>query len=604
MYDYFFYAMAREGVYSHFNLSSHDLGNPDFNWADRFDVKILMFFGDEKTRADWRKFVKWELNLVNKYTGKKWKDDPSIVSTEYFNEIELGPVGLRNASPRVKKFVNAKFVEFLKNKYKTFENWNEPEWKARRNLKSFDDVKMSDEGISQRDIALFIIENGRDLQRFCEGVVRGEEGFNVPLHQHNCVRATSFALLSAEAGDYTALNVYHKHPSAFMSEGSVVGSESSVSDFGEYFRAAAAKRVAGRPMMLSEWQHCHWNPYKHEGGVAFPALSALQGFSNLTIHDVAIEKKGEGVFGHAEVAKNPILRANEFLTYCFFYRGDVKKSPHRVDVVFDKKFVETSPMMCMGINAEQSKIAFLTGFAIDFPSARKISDLKNVRVKPADITLSPSGFSAANMLSDFGSLGSGDSSGFDLPAFVADLKSRGILPKGNISDPANGVFQSDTGEIVLDFKRRLAKVITSKSEAVVFKPETKNEKLGVLTMVSSDVAASVAAASMDGAKLADSSRIVLVYATDTVASGFKVSQSRDALKFRGTQPILLRVGKLSAKLRLNPRSDGKKFALHALKLNGERIAEIPLKHDGGEMIIDIDTSKLSEPAVFYELVAE
>lgn len=28
MYDYFFYAMAREGVYSHFNLSSHDLRQP------------------------------------------------------------------------------------------------------------------------------------------------------------------------------------------------------------------------------------------------------------------------------------------------------------------------------------------------------------------------------------------------------------------------------------------------------------------------------------------------------------------------------------------------------------------------------------------------
>lgn len=264
-------------MYSHFNLSSHDLGNPDFKWADRFDVKILMFFGDEKTRADWRKFVKWELNLVNKYTGKKWKDDPSIVSTEYFNEIELGPVGLRNASPRVKKFVNAKFVEFLKNKYKTFENWNEPEWKARRNLKSFDDVKMSDEGISQRDIALFIIENGRDLQRFCEGVVRGEEGFNVPLHQHNCVRATSFALLSAEAGDYTAAQRLPTNtPARSCRRGSVVGSESSVSDFGEYFRAAAAKRVAGRPMMLSEAAR-HWNPYKHEGGRAVPVVLGVAG---------------------------------------------------------------------------------------------------------------------------------------------------------------------------------------------------------------------------------------------------------------------------------------------------------------------------------------
>ena len=610
MYDYFLYAMGREGVYTHLNLSSHDLGLPTFKWADRYDVKFRTVLGDETLRDAWRNLVKMQLNHVNPYTGKKWKDDPAIATTEYFNEMELGFFRYTSLRPESVAFGNKKIQAWLKNKYGTIDKLKEA-WSAEKLPVKFDDFSEIDVfGDSKykgsTDRSLFIRDCIRDYVSFCEKVVRGEEGFNVPLHQFNCGRRLDIEFASAESGSYMAQNVYFGHGTNFMAPDSRTPQGSSLDESVAlgYFRGAAAKRMPDRPMVLSEWQHCHWNPYKHEGGVAFPALSALQGFSNLTIHDVAIEKKGEGVFGHAEVAKNPILRANEFLTYCFFYRGDVKKSPHRVDVVFDKKFVETSPMMCMGINAEQSKIAFLTGFAIDFPSARKISDLKNVRVKPADFTLSPLGFSAANMLSDFGSLGSGDRSGFDLPAFAADLKSRGILPKGNISDPANGVFQSDTGEIVLDFKRRLAKVITPKSEAVVFKPETKNEKLGALTVVSSDVAASVAAASMDGAKLADSSRIVLVYATDTVASGFKVSQSREALKFRGTQPILLRVGKLSAKLRLNPRSDGKKFALHALKLNGERIAEIPLKHDGGEMIIDIDTSKLSEPAVFYELVAE
>ena len=110
-YDYFLYACGREGVYSHFNLSSHDLGNPDFEWGDRYDVKIKMFFGDTQTREDWRKLVKMQLNLVNKYTGKKWKDDLSIATTEYYNEIELGPVDMKKASPQTKKFVDEKFVE-------------------------------------------------------------------------------------------------------------------------------------------------------------------------------------------------------------------------------------------------------------------------------------------------------------------------------------------------------------------------------------------------------------------------------------------------------------------------------------------------------------
>lgn len=612
MYDYFFYAMAREGVYSHFNLSSHDLGNPDFKWADRFDVKILMFFGDEKTRADWRKFVKWELNLVNKYTGKKWKDDPSIVSTEYFNEIELGPVGLRNASPRVKKFVNAKFVEFLKNKYKTFENWDEPEWKARRNLKSFDDVKISDEGISQRDIALFIIENGRDLQRFCEGVVRGEEGFNVPLHQHNCVRATSFALLSAEAGDYTALNVYHKHPSAFMSEGSVVGSESSVSEFGEYFRAAAAKRVAGRPMMLSEWQHCHWNPYKHEGGVLFPSYSALQGFDNLTVHDVAV-LKSRGALGPFEVAGSPVFRANEFLTSVLFFRGDVKTSDRRVDIVYDDKYLENSREVGNAMNTEQSKLALLTGFGIEFPTARKTPAAAKIKTKPADLQFEPIGSSASWAASNVAGTGAGDKK-FDISQAAKRLREAGILPADNATDPAKGVFQSDTGEITMRVKEELVKVATANTEAVALKPATKNEKVGALTVKSVSVPAAVAASSVDGNPLAESGRIVFIFNTNNISTNFKVSRDETTFISKGTTPILMQVGKVSATLEkpsLGFFDDvaslfgaGKKFSLYALKITGERLEKIPLEESDGMLKIEIDTSKLKEFSPFFEIVAE
>lgn len=49
-YDYFLYACAREGVYSHIMLSSHLFGEKDVLWGDRFDVKVRFLLGDE-TRA-------------------------------------------------------------------------------------------------------------------------------------------------------------------------------------------------------------------------------------------------------------------------------------------------------------------------------------------------------------------------------------------------------------------------------------------------------------------------------------------------------------------------------------------------------------------------
>lgn len=230
----------------------------------------------------------------------------------------------------------------------------------------------------------------------------------------------------------------------------------------------------------------------HEAGVTFPALAALQGFENLTVHDYAIEKKGVGIFGHAEVSKNPIMRANEFLSYCFFFRGDVKKSPHRVDIVYDRSFVEESGLTAYSMDGEQSKISLITGMAIDFPSAGKIGDLKDAKATPADIVLKPAGYSQTMSQQNFVETGESKGESIDLDKFVSVLREKKIIPVDNITNPSQGVFQSDTGEIILRLREELARVVTPNSEAVALKPATKNEKLGVLTVKSTDVPASVA----------------------------------------------------------------------------------------------------------------
>lgn len=609
MYDYFLYAMAREGVYTHLHLASHDLGDPSFKWADRNSVKLEMALGDKSKREAWRKLVAMQLNHVNPYTGKKWKDDPAIATTEYFNEMEIGCYTNIRLRPDTIAYADSEFRAWLEKKYGTIEKLKAA-WERERlptNFSDFSGIKVFGNGKfnSSLDRSLFMRERIADFLKYCENVVRNEEKFTAPLHQFNCGVRVDLMRMSAEGGEYMAQNVYFAHGTNFMAADSRTpqGSALEIGEPMRHFRAAAAKRMADRPMVLTEWQHCHWNPYKHESGVAFPALAALQNFDNLTIHDVAIEKRGEGVFGHAEVSKNPILRANEFLTYCFFYRGDVKKSPHRVDLVFTDKFLGSDVAATKAVNPEQSKISFMTGFAIDFPDARKMPNIADTRAPKPDIVLPPTGYAESEMLQNASVAGKAGGEKFDLDKFADELKSRGILPAGNLSKPSEGIFQSDTGEIVFRLKERLVRVVTPKSEAVALKPETKNEKLGVLEVESTDVPASVGIVAVDGKTLAETSRAVLVYATDTVATDFKVSKSREALKFRGRQPILLRVGKLSSKIALPKRDDGKKYALYALKLNGTRTEKLA-EGLSGNAEIKLDTSKMKEPAVFYEIIAE
>lgn len=618
LYDYFFYAFAREGVYHHFNLSSHDLGDPNFEWTDRFNIKILMFFGEPKTRESWRKLMHYQLNLVNKYTGKKWKDDPSIVSTEYFNEIELGPNIVNKSRPDVKKFVDAKFVGYLKEKYKTLDDLKKanPDG-AFNNLKKFEDAKASKLQPSQPEYARFLVYSGRQMQEYCEKVIREEIGFKAPLHQHNCARPTAWALLSAEAGDYTALNVYHHHPSSFMDKGSYISNTSSVSDFGSYFLAAVSKRVANRPMMLSEWQHCYWNPFTHEGGVLFPAYSAFQGFDNLTVHDVAIMKKA-GTMGCFEVGKSPVFRANEFLSYAMFYRGDVATTKNRVDMVYDKKYLETSEYLGKAMNREQSKVALMTGFAIDFPDARKTPMARNIKSTPAVLKMKPSGYSDAWAAANFTSSSAGTGE-YRVSETEKILRKKGILKKDNITDPENGIFQTDTGEITMRVKEKLVKVVSPKTEAITLLPETKNEKLGRATLVSTSVPAAFAVVSVDNKPIAQSKRMVVIFNTDNVMSDFKATVGREILISKGRLPALMQTGKLVAKLKVptekksvvkrllgffKKQESPKQYSLYALKINGERMQKLPLTIENGEFVLNIDTTVMKETTPFFELVAE
>lgn len=611
LYDYLIFALAREGVYSHWNLSSHDLGESGFKWADRFDVKCRFIFGDPAAREAWRKLMLMQLNHVNPYTGKAWKDDASIASIEYFNELDTLYPFHSGMSEKGRAFGDSAFQKWAEKKYKNIDALNAV-WKT--SFKSFREVAPFNNAKHRNavDIPQFVIDASREMQQFCEKVIREEIGCKAPIHQHNCAIRTDVYLLSAEAGSYMANNVYFCHPSMFMREGSFVGQTSSLTpDYcAAYWLHAANKRIAGRPYALTEYQHSHWNQFKHEAGVFFPAFSAFQDFDNLTIHDLAVSNQKRGYLGSFEVYNSPVYRANEFLSCFLFMRGDVAPSKNRVDVVYDKEYVESSPMMGRGMNHEQAKIAFMTGFGIDFPSARKIDELKNIKVALATIRLKPEG-AAKNVWGN----GSNpepemEKKYFDIAAMAKNLKDKGILAKDNISAPEKGVYQSDTKELTVDFNNSWVKVVTPKTEAVALKPETKNMPLDRLSVNSTSVPAAVAVVSVDNEPLDKSKRMVLVYNTDNASSGCELSLSRERLISTGSLPIIVRTGKLSAELKM-PRKgffekllSSKKYSVYALKLNGERAEKIPFEISDGKMKIELDTSKLKEPAVFYEIVEE
>ena len=104
--------------------------------------------------------------------------------------------------------------------------------------------------------------------------------------------------------------------------------------------------------------------------------------------------------------------------------------------------------------------------------------------------------------------------------------------------------------------------------------------------------------------------MVLVYNTDNTSTGVELSPDKATLKTRGRLPILVKTGKFSVEIELPKRgffaklTGDPKYTIYALKMNGERFEEVPFKIEDNKMKLDIDTGKLAEPALYYEIVKQ
>jgi hypothetical protein len=242
----------------------------------------------------------------------------------------------------------------------------------------------------------------------------------------------------------------------------------------------------------------------------------------------------------------------------------------------------------------------MTGFALAFPDLKPHWQVPKSSLKP-DLSISPAGGATSKSDGWFVEVDESKKGASTLDAFVDVLKSKGILPKDNISVPSSEVFQSDTGEIVMKAKERLLKVATPRTEGATLEAG-KGVEIDKLKIEGSSVDACVSVCSMDGKPLADSARMVLVYSTLIVNSGMELSSDRSTLFELGKNPPLMRVGKLDATLE---NSNGAKMALYALGLDGSRKERLPLKLEGGELKISLDSGVLKNgPTPFFELVAE
>ncbi len=598
--DYWLAEMSKAGIYALTNIFAYKYSMARENWWKQSisKYKAKMYIGDKFMRDSWRYTAQTLLNHINPYTGIAWKDDPTIALIEYFNEQEFGLVRLNKLSCETRKKFDLQFQHWLIIKYKSVEKIA-TSWKTQINDLSkitSPEKGVNAEGKSGADFAEFCTQLASENAKWYAGILQ-EIGYNGLQAQYSLPLWYGDNLARYQTSEVAIRNNYFHHPSNQSKPGSRCQQVSSIAEASGYWRRTNASRFSDRPFIMTEYNHPFWNKYKYEGGALFGGYSAFQDFSALIVHSDAVQPNTVKPADAFSVANNPVARANEFISTLLFLRRDLKTAQGKVIMQISQKWLKNN---FGSLTSTQDKIGLITGFAIDFPWAEKPAG--TIKKPEVDLILTPQNGSTTVSAEWSAELKDSTDTAFSNEDITVTLKNKNILPASNKSNPAKGIFQTDTGEIELDTKLNQLKIITPKTEILVA-TDMKAQKLDILEIISNNTPSMIAASSVDGKMLSESDRIVLVYSTQSANTNMKITYNQEELKNIGTLPVLVKTGHFTVSLHSNDLT--RKAKLFALDINGARTQELNIKVNNTGYIADIDIAKLKNgPAFFFELIRQ
>ncbi len=599
-------ALKKRGVYLQLDLTTswasfYALRDPWNQAAHDKRLRSRMYY-DPSAREHWKKGVKQLLEHINPYTGVVLKDEPQVAIVQLRNEAGIDfLMGTRaDSDPDIVVAFRAWLSKRYGNTDALRTAWSRKEGDATvsdlpRNT-TIDTIKLpprSSNKVSTQDLMRFYTEIERETYQWMANTVR-EIGVKVPLTEYNNGGSLQVAL-SRDVVDVSDNHAYHDLNSDDMRPGSGQDGNSSLSAGLSYYRYLAGTRHWGRPYLCTEWGHVFWNPYRYEAGLTVPAYASLQGWAMLTQFGTRDELK-VGPIVNTVISFDPPLRAAEYMAALFFRRGDVETSTHQVEVKVNPSIPEKPLLLQNGLSSPITRLSLLTGLGIRVEglsdAAPRAPYRPNMSVLPDGGVQIISGEMAQKFSESAPSANSHN--------MVAQLRAKGILNPSNITDPEKGIYQSDTGQILLNENARQITVTTSRSQGVALASAGMKAELPGFSVQNHGAPVTVFLGSLTPKPLVESNRLLLIAATDALNSGMTFNdEQRHKLIAPGSLPILLRVARLDGFI---PHHKPGELKMWALGYSGRRMEEIPLQAKADGVSFSIDTGKLQNgPTPFFEL---
>ena len=597
--DYFLAACKRAGIYVYIDIAAYVLRDPETK--NQIAKKAGVMVKEPSYWKLWEDCAYGILNRTNRYTGVAWKDDPAVIGVMEYNEQATGAkIALQGAWKNLDPLVKRAYA-------KGFDDWLAINAPGVKGISENDGMLPKFYGGDPRGGLLhrYLSDLFANRAEDCNFTIRST-GYKGLLSAYNSDVDYGATAARWKACDVVAYNFHAGHPhggghgysGARVSQRSVVDAMAS----GIAFCYGNRIRLAGRPFIVTENSHAFWNRSRYEAALMLPAYGALNGYSGILWHEGAGDTKAHGnwprgTIGVFKISTSPLMRAATFLGAMLFRRGDVSESPQQVAISVDndywKKHSADAP------STTQAKLGLVFKYGLAFPNLERPSSIgKTVK---ADVTLAPG---SGDEIEDglwVSNVKENESGNFDIDSFVAKMKSRGILPESNITSPKNGVYQSATGEIVLDAAKGELSVVTPRTEAACI-ASGKSKRLGLFAIGNTSEPCCAALTSVDGLPLSESRRMVFLWMTRESNQNMITGEDGKTMVAMGAYPALLKGGKVSFSAKVSNPED---FSLYLLDYSGARLEKIPVCADTGELTANIDTANLRHHLTpFFELVAE
>lgn len=554
-------------------------GDHDDRWDPNGNFKTRLYF-EEEAFAHWQHFQEKFLATVNPYTGIAPVEDEALAVIILVNEnsIEFESVVFDRAGrDPYDPVIAAPFNRWLAGRYASTRElaraWGDLAADERLETGTvLLPLNRYNDSARMRDLQAFFVETEQATTRRMTEILR-KLGFRGLISNYNNW-PTVQAALSREQLDAVTMNTYHDWVSGYQ-PGSSLTHESSLADDLNYIRAAAATRWLDKPFLVSEWDHLFWNRHRYEAGLAMPAYAALQGWDGLCRHG-----HGPIVLSYGEpyphkramlpyaIALDPVARAGETLAALLYRRGDVARSHLTIPFIVRGE-EDLGPDMQAMEPPDLTRLALLGRIGL----SREAEPEEVFVPQPRSST--------------------------DLVTLVEELRRRGDLSETNRTAPGDGIYESATGQILLDRKKRQLQLATPATEGIAFSRLSAPVDLGVLSVTYADDNALIALSTLqDGTNLHDSRRLLLIFATDARNTDMRFRDGKEkVVEDFGRLPVLIR--KASAEIALARQG---RWTLSPVGLDG--VVHQPMASSEGDVSFTLTNDVPSGPTTFFLLEIE